>query len=94
LTDEPNTGYDTIHIYCKGAGLNQWIMRKDLSEFLDTIPELIEIKKEVDKELWIKDEVFHIRLTSKEKQILKLNAKKRWYSNISSFIRDMTLVTK
>jgi hypothetical protein len=94
LTDEPNNEYDTIHIYCKGAGLDQWIMREDLDEFLDTIPELIEIKKDVDRELWIKDEVFHMRLTSKEKELLKKNAKKRWYSSISSFIRAVTLSIK
>ncbi|MDR2640109.1 MAG: hypothetical protein LBC61_01960 [Candidatus Peribacteria bacterium] len=56
------------------------------------MPELIEAKRDIDKEVSKKDEVFRLRMTKEEKTQLERLAKSNGFKTISSYIRAKAFI--
>ena len=75
-------------IICKDAKINQEFLNEDLVNLLNDLPSLIEAEQKYKEK---QDSVIRFRISWFDKIKLQQKAKKAWYTNISSFIRDKIL---
>ena len=72
-----------VHIRCDWANIDQSYLAEDLHLLFEDIAWMIE-----EHQLEKKDNVFQMRLTSKQKLELEKNAQKEWYNYISDFVKS------
>lgn len=81
---------NTSFFECKDANISQEFDNWDITELLIYLPEYI---IEAQEEKQNQDEVIRFKVTTEEKNIIKKNAVKMGYSNVSAFLRGLSLKT-
>lgn len=85
-----------INLKCEVANFNQDILKEDLEEYLEIMPNLVkqwkETKEEIEKEeSERKKDRLILRISKKDKLKIEEVARKKWYKNISTYVRDVAL---
>ncbi len=75
-----------IHVFCEQANLDQDYMIQDLWWLLQIIPNLIQEQSKLKKSDFIR-----FRLSSKEKEKIYKIAKAKWFSTLSSYLRNIAI---
>ena len=77
-----------IHVICEEAELDQEYLREDLHLLIEDLPDMIQHFQRKRKIASIT-----IRIEPDERMKIEKLAAKKWYNNISSYIRDKALST-
>ena len=79
---------DTSYFECNSASIGQPFLNKDIPELLLHLPEHIIEERRYRKE---NKEVIRFRVSQKEKDAIKIKARKKGYKTISAYLRDIAL---